>query len=720
METGEKRGMSRRRRVVIGAGGFAVAAAVVAVAWGTKRPETYDAAATPDGTPPTFAATWAGAPKKAAPRVVPSPDGRTLLVQGPTLPPRLVDVATGAESAVAGLRPDDMFLRPMSYDHFLPRPSGLRFAVDAAFDATGRYAILGATVAVGPPLLRNGRFNPLATPTVVDLHARRRLPCRAVDPPLGDVLEGGAESDDPRLSRFEADELRIAAYLAGAQTMFEGWGRTVVVAGGDGRPTTSSRPVAVGRLRFEPRRFQRRGASSDAPTPPATVEVGVYDPVRGRRTDLFSVTRPESSLARGAFAVDASARLVAHAEGRVVRLATFAAPNEPTKTLTDDVAFLGGDGAGFVTTHYGGAVRLWNGDVLRREHRLPDGVAPVRCATHGDVVLVGGGSDGGRGFAIRDDRAVVVEDLADLRELYALGEVVDRGEPVSVDGARAAFQLQGRRVRVVDFAAGTSAEIAGALDTLRGDFLAVRRLDATAVYDLRTTPPTERVTVPTDPLPIRRVEWKADGLWIASNEARVHDAGGTRLIERWLDETWTIYGDRRGKTSPTAEADAVADRIGGGRFLPDGDLLTRGPHGASTIRKMRGALTTQRAMRSPRGDLFVVPSHDLTRLRFGSFVDGLASHDGAPLVGPPRGELRDDDLQEGEVGGRAHLGARYAFVSDDVVAVCEPDGVFLRAVPSGRRLSRFGDPASALCLSPDGATLALLDDAGRMRLLRKS
>jgi hypothetical protein len=624
---------------------------------------------------------------------------------------------------VAGLRPDDMFLQRASYDHFLPSPAPWFFQrVDAAFDASGRYAILGATVAVGPPRLRNGRANPISAPTVVDLQTRRRIPCRAVGPPWRDLIEGVASPDDRRLRRFEADELRIAVYETFAPASYEDRCRTVVVAAG-GRSTASSRPVVVARTRFEPRSRFRSPASSDVPPAPETIEVDVYDPTRERRTDSFTVTRPDSSTNRGSFAVDAEARLVAHLDDGVVRIATFAAPNEPTKTLSEEVERLDHDGYGFVTAHRDGVVRLWTGDVLRREYRLPDGAQPFNLQTLAGVVLVSGA--GGRpGLVIRDDRAVVFDDEMPDMVGIALGGTLDRDDRVSVDGARAAFQLQGRRVRVVDFAAGTSAEVAGALDTLRGDFLAVRRLDETAVYDVRTNPPTEKIAVSGDPVPIKRVEWKADGLWISSDEFRHRDAAGTRLIERWLDETWTLHGDRRGKTSPTAEAEAVADRLGAGRFLPDGDLLTRdaarGPHGASRIRKMRGALTTQRAMRSPRGDLFVVPSHDLTRLRFGSFVEGLAAHEGAPLVGPPRGELRGDDLHEGEVGGRPHLGARYAFVSDDVVAVCEPDGVFLRAVPSGRRLFRLGDPASALCQSPDGATLALLDDFGRLRLLRRN
>jgi hypothetical protein len=655
------------------------------------RPDTFDATADLVRAAPEFVELWRGEPVVWPPLVLPYVERRELTVIDPTLLRVRRRSLDGKE-----LRPQRRF-HPAT-DHllfahvpFLATESGAYLGPLAA-DDSGRFVACGFDEQVFVFDLANG------------------------DLTIAKAATPGDDSGRPQRSRLRCPPRSALTARDGVSVVVHSHGglrwEFLEVRAADDAP--DGRRVRV---------HVKDGFLSKAPR--ATVDIVDVETggVVARRNGLAGrrVAHHASWLA-----VDADRLAVGTLCDGKVRVERLGQAEDAYEIGDGDVTAVAAGPTGFVTGHRDGAVRRWR---VRSDEVLGtlSGGPIDRLEVFGERIYarVESPDGGARNAAVFvDGRRIDFEHYESMRPIGRNDRWLHFvGPPGGVAvSARGAFSFEGLPVLAV------------------GDWVVAAHADRTTVVDLsgaeaRVIAEVPGVTSP--PTVVRGVEggFLLDGAAVSNT---LRPAPGLSLdvkpdSERWKDPSPSRV--RPPARLPTGAAPSFAQAFEAGRLheCPRTGLLTRldepegldawdpaaPPDKARRFRRWKGAVTDARLLVSPDGDRFVVPSWDIDALRFGDFARGLAADAEAPLVGPHRGDdFRKDKLHDGEIGGRPERGARFAFVANDVVAVCEHDAVRLRHVPTGRDLGRLADPAEALCVSADGATLLLV--AGpRVTVLRR-
>ncbi len=676
------RRLRRRVTAILILGGFIVAAAIVYRR--TPHPEAWDASGEPVGVAPRFTEVWRGEPVARPRFVVPSPSDKSLIVfregSGDVLRCDLDGVELGKFRCSDGYDPK---LRRIIMAQ-MGSLRGARINFTAA-DASGRFVAFGVLDAIFVlDLLRGAVLEP--TPTAIEADTMIRSDALKRLPPARSVFRTEDGSPVVVLCTDGIFDYELEVYA------------------GDDRPRgrrLRAAPCGGWRHQYDLEIFE--------------AETGSYVARRLR----FS---PPSEDAFGnRWTVDADKGLLAVVRKGVVEVLVLGDDAAEPFILGDgDVTAIAATASGFATGHRDGVVRRWQGRVAERVAVVPGGEVNRLCANGDRLVAISSGADPAnkRAMALVYGRQIEFgcdgfpPDPITRTERWLYYSAGHMGRAV---GPRGAFDLPGQPILAV------------------ADWVAVDMLNATDIYDMSGSEPRQIARVPgrsAAPLAVRAFEEEfqfADG---GSSSIGLSTSGALH------SRSWETEGDLRqgaessrraprrlpGDAPTTMRLAFSADELHEvpetrllAAFLPSGDLATydpkSGPDAQLRIRKLDRSCTGARALASPKGDRFVVPSWDLDELRFGEFSRGLTANAAAPLVGPKRGELRKDKLHDGEIDGKLGLGARFAFVENDVVAVCEPDGVRLRHVPTGRELARLADSAEALCVSTDRSTIALVKGA---------
>lgn len=646
------------------------------------RPDTFDASADPVGAAPEFVEIWRGEPVAWPPLVLPYVERRELTVIDPTLRRMRRLSLDGLELPSHRPAPELDHLLLYQWLPSLVRIMG-PYLSPIATESAGRFVSFGFGDVVAVLDLADGSLN-RAVPDTADVVAT--------------APGKGHEGPPPARSRFTArDGTRVVVLDYGGP-----YRRSLAIHTGDDVP-----------------RGRRVRAHEDGASSPwiRRVHVEVVDAATGGVVVRSSGSSFAPLLARpSASAVDSASLSFGRLRGGVVNIAPLdGAGGESFKIGEGDVTTVAATSSGFVTGHKDGSLQRWKG-------RRSEIVAPAR---NGEVERLDVYEDRVVAKHARSDDAhagdrvtVVVGDRIHDVDLY------DDARPIARNGRWLCFTSARGCVAVGDRGL---VEFDGVPNLVVGDWVVVRRDGRTTIVDLSGAKPRVLAEVPgvvSPPTVVRGAEggFLLDG-FCEPNVLRPAQGLSIEVspdYKRWQAPTPSRV--RPPARLPAGAAPSFAQAFEAGRLheCPRTGLLTRldepegldawdpaaPPDKARRFRRWKGAVTDARLLVSPDGDRFVVPSWDIDALRFGDFARGLAADAEAPLVGPHRGDdFRKDKLHDGEVGGSPERGARFAFVANDVVAVCEPDAVRLRHVPTGRDLGRVADPAEAICISKDGATL---------------
>ncbi len=652
----------------------------------TPHAETWDASAEPVGAAPEFTEVWLGAPIMDRPSVLPSPANRQFIVFDD-----LLDSARRRDLSGNDLGGFLQTKAPDSSWRDLLRYPGWRSifgASEIVTDATGRFfAVAIERKLILFDLVNEAFLQPLpsARPTEPALRSA----------PLGRLA--------PARSEFRSDDgMRVV----------------VLCTESDEEPRCE---IFVGDE--EPR--GRRMRAVRRRTRAVNYDLEIVDAATGAVVaKRLKFIPPSDSPMHRLWAVDAEGGRLGVVRNGVVYVSTLDDSARETPMLGDgDVVVVTASPSGFFTGHQDGAVRRWRGKD-----------SEIVVAPNGEAVA---------SLRLVDDRIVVGTVRAERRRVVAM----IGGKRLEVAGAESP-EPDFRTRDWLYFSGPTGTQAIGARGsfTLPGkarsavaDWVAVDLIDSVGLFDMSGPEPRQIAQVQGSGIAPSAIQ-AAVGCFHVTDEfsrgVRLAKSGVLRRSPSYEgdDEPVVTRSLRAPQRVPPALPFALREALASRRlheatptgllaaFVAPDDLVTYDPAAPSEmqlrVRRLDGACTFARVLFSPQGDRFVAPTWNLDGLRFGDFARGLSAAKPAPLVGPWRGAFREDRLHEGEIDGLQGAGARFAFVDNDVVAVCEPDGVRLRHVPTGRELARLADPAEALCVSTDRRTIALVKGA-EVRLFQR-